>query len=73
MASSATVTVLFCDVVGSTERLVRLGDIVADEHRRELFAGLTEADFEPTPLGDRPTRVRFDAVTHVYDSFVRRG
>ena len=43
MASSATVTVLFCDVVGSTERLVRLGDIVADEHRRELFAGLTEA------------------------------
>lgn len=43
MASSATVTVLFCDVVGSTERLVRLGDIAADEHRRELFAGLTEA------------------------------
>jgi len=37
-----------------------------------VVAGLTQADFEPTPLGDQPTRVRFDAVTHVYDSFVRR-
>lgn len=37
-----------------------------------VAASLTQADFEPTPLGDQPTRVRFDAVTHVYDSFVRR-
>ena len=43
MASSATVTVLFCDVVGSTERLVRVGDIAADAQRRELFAALTDA------------------------------
>ncbi len=43
MPSSATVTVLFCDVVGSTERLVRLGDIAADDDRRALFAALTEA------------------------------
>ena len=38
-----------------------------------VAAGLTEADFEPTPLGDQPTRVRFDAVTHVYDSLVRKA
>ena len=38
-----------------------------------VAAGLTEADFEATPLGDQPTRVRFDAVTHVYDSFVRKA
>lgn len=38
-----------------------------------VAAGLTEADFKPTPLGDQPTRVRFDAVTHVYDSFVRKA
>lgn len=43
MASSENVTVLFCDVVGSTERLVRVGDIAADEHRRELFGALTAA------------------------------
>lgn len=38
-----------------------------------VAAGLTEADFQPAPLGDQPTRVRFDAVTHVYDSLIRRG
>lgn len=38
-----------------------------------VAAGLTEADFEATPLGDQPTRVRFDALTHVYDSFVRKA
>ncbi len=43
MSSSATVTVLFCDVVGSTERLVRLGDIAADEDRRALFSALNDA------------------------------
>ncbi len=43
MSSSATVTVLFCDVVGSTERLVRLGDIAADEDRRALFTALNDA------------------------------
>jgi len=37
-----------------------------------VTAGMTEAAFEPTSLGDQPTRVRFDAVTHVYDSFARK-
>ena len=36
-----------------------------------VAAGLTAADFAPAPLGDRPTRVGFDAVTHVYDSLIR--
>jgi class 3 adenylate cyclase/pimeloyl-ACP methyl ester carboxylesterase len=40
MATTATVTVLFCDVVGSTERLSRLGDDAGDEFRRSLFARL---------------------------------
>ena len=38
-----------------------------------VAAGLTEADFQAAPLGDQPSRVRFDAVTHVYDSLIRRG
>ena len=37
---TATLTVLFCDVVGSTERLVRIGDVAGDSLRRDLFAGL---------------------------------
>ena len=40
MTSTATVTVLFCDVVGSTERLVRIGDVAGDALRRELFGRL---------------------------------
>ena len=40
MRNTATVAVLFCDVVGSTERLTRLGDEAGDEFRRRLFAEL---------------------------------
>ena len=43
MATSATVSLLFCDVVASTELLVRLGDDANDEVRRNLFAGLRDA------------------------------
>ena len=39
-SSTATLTVLFCDVVGSTERLVRIGDVAGDSLRHDLFAGL---------------------------------
>ena len=38
-----------------------------------VAAGLTAPAFAPAPLGDRPTRVGFDAVTHVYDSLIRRA
>lgn len=38
-----------------------------------VAAGLTEADFQAATLGDQPSRVRFDAVTHVYDSLIRKG
>jgi class 3 adenylate cyclase len=40
MASTATITVLFCDLVGSTELYVRLGDAATDEPRRAFFAAL---------------------------------
>jgi len=40
MGTTATVAVLFCDVVGSTERLTRMGDEAGDEFRRRFFAGL---------------------------------
>src|SRR6478672_7116807 len=39
---TATVTVLFCDLVGSTERQTRVGDDAADEFRRRFFGVLTE-------------------------------
>lgn len=38
MGALATVTILFCDVVGSTAVATRLGDDVADQHRRDAFA-----------------------------------
>jgi SAM-dependent methyltransferase len=37
-----------------------------------VAAGLTAADYVPAPVAGQPERVRFDEVTHVYDSFVRR-
>ena len=40
---TATVSVLFCDLVGSTERQARLGDDRNDEFRRRLFTALREA------------------------------
>ncbi|UDY34429.1 adenylate/guanylate cyclase domain-containing protein [Dermatobacter hominis] len=43
MRTTATVAVLFCDVVGSTERLTRLGDEAGDQFRRELFGALRHA------------------------------
>ncbi len=41
--STGTVTVLFTDVVGSTELMDRLGDAAADRVRREHFATLADA------------------------------
>src|ERR1700704_5725198 len=40
---TATVSVLFCDLVASTERQQALGDDAADEFRRLLFAALNRA------------------------------
>jgi class 3 adenylate cyclase len=37
---TATVTVLFCDLVDSTALATELGDVAADEVRREVFAAL---------------------------------
>src|SRR3954452_14982952 len=41
-AMTETVTVLFCDLVGSTALLSRLGDDANDEVRRDVFAALRE-------------------------------
>ncbi|MDC7683715.1 class I SAM-dependent methyltransferase [Asticcacaulis sp. BYS171W] len=38
-----------------------------------VAAVLTDAAFTPQPFAGQPARVRFDDVTHVYDSFVRKG
>jgi class 3 adenylate cyclase len=40
---TATVSVLFCDLVGSTERQARLGDDASDEFRRRFYAALRDA------------------------------
>jgi class 3 adenylate cyclase len=40
---TATVTVLFCDLVGSTERQTRIGDDASDDFRRRFFDVLAEA------------------------------
>ncbi len=41
--TSGTATVLFTDLVGSTELMSRLGDVAYDELRGDHFAGLREA------------------------------
>ena len=43
MAQTQTVTILFCDLVGSTALMTRLGDDANDRVRRRLFAALREA------------------------------
>jgi class 3 adenylate cyclase len=43
LASSGLITILFTDVVGSTELASELGDGVADQLRRDHFASLREA------------------------------
>jgi class 3 adenylate cyclase len=41
--ATRTVTVLLCDLVGSTARQARLGDEAFDEFRRRFFSALSEA------------------------------
>ena len=43
MGSSGLITILFTDLVGSTELASELGDAAADDLRREHFASLREA------------------------------
>jgi class 3 adenylate cyclase/WD40 repeat protein/type II secretory pathway pseudopilin PulG len=55
--TSGPVTFLFCDLVGSTELLARLGNEASEEARRRYFAALREAIFvtfgeEVKGLGD---------------------
>ncbi len=46
MSATGTVTVLFTDLVGSTELAARLGREAAEEHRRKHFALLADAAAE---------------------------
>ena len=64
--------------LGALAAIVRPGGLLllgwnTDKIDDPVEAGLTTPHFTPAPLGDRPARVRFDAVTHVYDSFVRKA
>ena len=43
LAASGLITILFTDLVGSTELASEVGDAAADELRREHFASLREA------------------------------
>ena len=43
MASLSTVSILFCDLVGSTELMTRVGDVSADGIRRSCFAAWRRA------------------------------
>ncbi|MDP9332306.1 MAG: AAA family ATPase [Actinomycetota bacterium] len=43
MSTSGLITILFTDLVGSTELASDLGDVAADEMRRDHFASLREA------------------------------
>ncbi len=43
MVQTRTVTILFCDLVGSTALMTRLGDDANDRVRRRLFVALREA------------------------------
>ena len=43
MAQTQTVTILFCDLVGATELLSRIGDDANDQMRRQFFAAMCEA------------------------------
>src|SRR5688500_11512904 len=43
MANSQTVTIVFCDLVGSTALMTRLGDDANDRLRRRMFASLRGA------------------------------
>ena len=40
--ATQTVTILLCDLVGSTELLTRLGDDANDRVRRDFFAAMRE-------------------------------
>ncbi|RZJ00889.1 MAG: class I SAM-dependent methyltransferase [Brevundimonas sp.] len=44
-----------------------------DKIEDPIVAGLAAPWFVATPLGGQESRVRFDTVTHVYDSLIRRA
>ena len=55
MPTSATATFLFCDLVGSTALLTRLGDDAGDEVRRQCYGEFRRAmsEYRGTARGPR--------------------
>ena len=62
--AAATITVVFTDLVGSTELMSRLGEAVADEVRREHFGLLRGAVAEH---GGREVKNLGDGLMLVFD------
>src|SRR3954452_547452 len=65
MTTSRLVTILFTDLVGSTHLAARIGDVAADELRRDHFADLRGAIAE---TGGREVKTIGDSVMVAYPS-----
>ncbi len=65
VAAARTVSVLFTDLVGSTELLARVGDEAADELRRSHFAALSEL---VARYGGEQVKSQGDGLMAVFDS-----
>ncbi len=59
MSQRTTVTIAFCDLVGSTELLNRIGEALNDELRRDLFAALRAP---LTAFGGEETKTQGDGL-----------
>src|SRR4051812_8886787 len=65
MTTSGLVTILFTDLVGSTHLAARIGDVAADELRRDHFSDLRGAIAE---TGGREVKTIGDAIMVTYPS-----
>jgi DNA-binding SARP family transcriptional activator len=70
VAGTVTATFLFCDLVGSTALLTRLGDDAGDEVRRQCYAVFREA---LTAHGGREVKSTGDGVFAVFPTSVERA
>jgi class 3 adenylate cyclase len=70
VTEAGLVTILFTDLVDSTELASDLGDVAADELRREHFAHLREAI---AATGDTEVKTIGDAVMVSYKGVVQRA
>jgi class 3 adenylate cyclase len=69
--ATATITILFCDLVGSTAFHARPGDDAADEVRRACFAAWRDAI--AAAVASQRATVRVDQATRDADIALRVG